>query len=96
MKTNTKTVREVDYNDLDEAITEFLKSKGVNKNYECVAYEEWGNYESHSFDVDGDIDEADKTQILHGNLHYQTQNILNWMAEENVIENGEYLVSVYW
>jgi len=45
LKINTKTVNEVDYNDVDQAITEFLKSKGFDpgRQYDCVCEEEWQN-----------------------------------------------------
>ena len=101
MKYTTKTIREVDYNVLDRAITEFLKDKEADLGpyekygYECVAANEWGNYQSHSFTVDGDIDAEGKEEIMDGD-NYGTSDILNWMAEEGVIGKGEYLISVSW
>ncbi len=96
MKTTIVSCIEVDYNDLDESITEFLKNKGRDDQYECVAYEEWGNYESHDFDIDGDVNEDDKKRILTGDLHFQTSSILNWMAEEGIIEKGNYKIDIFW
>lgn len=96
MKFETKTIRTVEYRDLDEAITEFLKSQGINKNYQCVAYEEWSNRESHEFDVEPEIDEDIREDLLNGKFHYKTSDILNWMCALNQIEAGEYLVEVSW
>ncbi len=96
MNYTTKIIREVDYISLDDAITEFLKSKGLDKRYESVAYEEWSNYESHSFSVQAKASEGEIKEIMEGKLHYKTQDILNWMCAEGKIEEGEYLVSINW
>ena len=99
MKFTTKTANVIDYNDLDDAITDFLQKKGVlplegpRSRYECVAYEEWGNYESHEFDVDP----KDVDHLKPGDrLHYQTSNILNWMCFEGLLPAGDLTVSISW
>ena len=82
-------------NELDRAITEFLRSKGHSEeNFdkygcECVAENEWGNYQEHSFDVD-----AIPTKEPLGSL--ATGEILNLMCFEGYIEAGEYLVDCSW
>lgn len=96
MKFIVKTIREVDYKDLDEAVNEFLKSKGINKNYNCVAYEEWSNNESHSFDVDSELDDDLLNDLMAGKLHYKTSDILNWMCHEGSIASGEYTINIFW
>lgn len=96
MQIETKNIRIIKYRDLDNSITTFLKSQGLNKNYECVAYEEWCNDSSYSFIVKPKINKDTCDEILNGELHYQTSNILNWMCASNQIEAGEYLVKVSW
>lgn len=101
-----KTVIEINYNDLDKAITEFLKSKGYSRKnfdkygYECVAENEWGNYQAHTFTIgkyDWAIpDEDDRNNMLKGEHVLSTDEILEWMCAEKLIEPGEYLVEVFW
>ncbi len=92
-----KVVIEVDYSELDELI-----EKQYGRKYECVAYEEWSNYESHSFDVQKEkLDDYDKEKIdnwnsKNGSGMYMTTIFLNDMCNRGVIEPGEYLVNVYW
>lgn len=94
-----EVVINIDYYDIDEMVTEFLREKGFhNQNfdkhgYECVAYEEWSNYEEHSFDV-----VADTTDILElgDRLHYKLGDILNWMCAEGKLRAGTYLIKVFW
>ena len=52
MKTTKKTIFEVDYNELDESINSFLKSKGyTGRDFEVISEEELSNYIQKSFDV---------------------------------------------
>ncbi len=102
MNITKKSVNEINYNDLDKEITAFLKSKGcteknfVKYGYELVAMEEWGNYESHSFNVRLELpDEDDQKEILNY-AEFKTAKILNWMCFDKLIESGEYLVKIYW
>lgn len=94
-----KTIKEIDYYDLDNIITEFLKSKkysdkNFDKNgYECIAENEWSNYQSHSFDIEPELpDEEDQKNIRY----LGTGEILNWMCFDGIIEPGEYLVNISW
>ena len=100
MKVTKRVVFEVNHNDLDKAITEFLKSKGIKcEYYECVAYEEWCNDQSHSFNVTGKESEYEFNleDIRNREFSYgTTRSILNWMCAEKVIEPGEYLIDVSW
>ena len=111
MKTNKVSLVEVDYNEIDKAVTDFLRKKKILNepdpnvewwkqkkiNYECVAYEEWGNYQSHTIDIEAEMPEQyDMDRLNKGNLHYHLRTILNWMCCENEIEAGEYLISVSW
>lgn len=102
LNTTTKTVKEVDYNDLDKAITDFLKSKNfTNKNfdkygYECIAENEWSNYQSHSFPVEPELpDKFELKELKEGELP-STSCLLNWMCADGLIEKGEYLVDIFW
>jgi len=94
-----KTVIEVDVREVDTAITDFLRSKNYSdKNlyfhkygYECIAENEWSNYQSHAFTVTPETpeDPADIEGLSTG-------EILNWMCAEGLIKQGEYLVDVFW
>jgi hypothetical protein len=103
-KATVKTIAEIDYNDLDRLITDTLRVL-INPNltyYEMVAYEEWGNYQNHSFDYDeDDYDEEDwndvKEKLKTGKWpHYQTGVILNYLVKMKYIPACELSVSVYW
>jgi hypothetical protein len=98
MNYTTKIIREVDYKEINKAITNFLKLKEIplREDYQCVAEEEWSNYESHSIDIEAEADEDEIEQIRKGKFMYQTNNILNWMCAEGLVEEGEYLVSINW
>lgn len=101
MKSKKVTLIEVDYNELDKQVNKFLIKQGVKwkhagDRFECIAEEEWGNDQSHSFDVDGKIDADDKKRILGGEFSWQTGAILNWMAAEGEIPKGEYKIDVCW
>lgn len=101
MKITTKTIHSVNYNDFDEAISEFLKEKGATEtSFEIVAYEELGNDSAQTFDI-GKYDwavpnEEDKAEILNGTLHYRTGDILEWMCAEGKIPAGDYVVEISW
>ena len=97
-----KVVFEVDYNDLDEAITDFLKSKSfTNRNFEKYGYEsiaenEWSNDCQHSFIVQPELPDEYDQKRLNDNDAPCTGTLLNWMCADGLIEAGEYLVTVSW
>lgn len=100
MKITTKTIHSVNYNDFDEAINEFLREKGVKRNFEIVDHHELMNDVSVSFDV-GKYDwavptEKEKQEILNGKLGWRAGKILEWMHAEGKIPSGEYLVKISW
>jgi hypothetical protein len=100
MKSSTVTLIEVDYHELDETVTKFLKEKQIkwhsDEQYQCVAEQEWGNDQSHCFTVDGDVDEDCIQRIKDGRLGWSLGNILNWMASEGALAKGEYKIDVCW
>lgn len=98
MKTIKKNFIQVNDIDLDESITDFLKSKGYDiLRYESVAENEWNNYSSYQFEIDGEIDEWDKKSIDSNQWgELSMLGILNLMAKEGLIEKGDYLISVCW
>ena len=66
-----------------------------------MAYEEWGNDESHSFTIKSTpknpLEIERLKEKLNENLHFKLRNILTWMASENIIpDNVEYLINVSW
>jgi len=101
MKFTTKVIHEVNYNDFDAAINEFLKQKGGKPyEFEIVAHHVLGNDTCKTFSA-GLYDWSkpsydDKQEILDGNLAYRGGDILEWMHEDGLIPSGEYLVKIYW
>lgn len=100
MLTGTKTVvTKVDYNDLDAAITSFLKEKEYSgawsgrHGYSCVAQNEWCNYQSHSFTVAPKKPTSEDLEDLGG---LSTGELLDYMCAEGKVEAGEYLVEIFW
>ncbi len=97
-----RVVLEVDYNDLDEAITTFLKSKSFTNNnfekygYESVAENEWTNDCQHSFGVSARLPDESTLKRLNENREPSTGALLDWMCADGLIEPGEYLVTVSW
>ena len=102
LEVTKNVVFEVDYVDLDEAITTFLRSKSfTNKNfdkhgYECVAENEWCNDQSHTFNVSAALPDKYELEKLANNQEPYTCAILDWMCADGLIEAGEYLVNVSW
>lgn len=105
-KAEFKAVRKIDYNDLNELITEYFigphpEGKWWSNPYECVAYEEWGNYESHEFDVEkGQLDKNDLEDIEEAKKgewpRYNTGLLLNYLCDEGVIPECELIVKISW
>jgi len=101
MKFTTKVIHEVNYNDFDNAINEFLEQKGGKPyEFEIVAHHELGNDMSKTFSA-GQYDwckpdDYDKAEILDGELHHRGGDILEWMHEDGLIPSGEYLVKISW
>ena len=101
MKFTTKVIHEVNYNDFDNAINEFLEQKGGKPyEFEIVTHHELWNGMSTTFSV-GLYDltkpnDNHKKMILNDYLEYQGGDILEWMHEEGLIPAGEYLVKISW
>lgn len=101
MNVTKKIIFEVNYNDFDDAINDFLKSKGAKKcDFEIVAHHELCNDVSKTFTVGkydwNKLKERDRQNILDGNLNWKAGNILQWMFEDGLIEAGEYIVDISW
>lgn len=91
-------VIEVDYNDLDDLIT-----KTYGKQYECVAYEEWCNDESHTISVKhAELDAHQQEQIKQWETGSSRAGrfilgiFMQDMCNKGLIEAGEYLIKVSW
>lgn len=59
------------------------------------------NDTSHSFDVDGKLDEYDQKDVdemLESNriMTYRNQKVLNYLAKIGKIETGNYIIEVCW
>lgn len=93
LKCNIEVLHTVSDRDLDAFIRQV-----TGQNYESVAYEEWGNGESHAFNVDGkDVDEDCIAALLAGKpRHYSLGDILNYLVREQYLVAGKYLVKASW
>lgn len=92
LKYREKVIREVDYHNLDDFISEVF---GIE--YECIAYEEWGNSQSHLFEVTPkELDEYDQDKIEEGDYHHILSGLLDEACHRGLLEPGEYLIDVYW
>lgn len=100
MKIETKIIHHVDYNDLDEAINEFLKEKGCKCDFEFVDAQEFSNNSSYEISVgnkwDTFLTKGKQDEILEGNFSWATRRILQWMHEEGKIPAGDYIIKVSW
>lgn len=101
MKIETKTTHNVNHNNFDRAVQEFLKSKGAKRtDFEIASDHEMGNDTCASFTVGehdwSKIDEEQKQEILNGKLYYCGGDILQWMHEEGLVPAGEYIVKISW
>ena len=99
-KTKLKCTKEtkivVDCNDLQDFIEEVY-----GQIYEIVAEEEWNNYESHNFTISKeDINSYDLPKLnffKKGNpKQYSLRVILQDLCNQDFIEEGDYLINVYW
>ena len=97
LKCKTKTVIEVDYNDLDEFISEIY---GVD--YEIVSDEELNNYSMKSFDIKkeslGAYDQRcfNNWKVDSNNEQFMARTILTDLCNRELIPEGEYLIDVSW
>jgi hypothetical protein len=93
LKYTEKIIREVNYHDLDEFISEIF---GIE--YECVIYEEWGNYQSHSYTVEGRLlDGYTAKELGYGSIpKYSLGQLLDHACHLEYIEPGEYIIDVFW
>lgn len=79
-------------------------SKLINENfqkaggdYDFVAYEEANNYSCYEFDVKkNDIMSFDRAEIDNGKFMYNFRALMCFLAEKDVVEEGTYLVKVFW
>lgn len=92
MKFKEKTIREVDYNDLDEFISQEF---GIE--YESIPYEEWNNYESHSLEVEAkEMNKYTKAKMERKNYHFILSELLNHLCFTGKLEPGEYLINIFY
>jgi hypothetical protein len=85
---------ELNYSDVDEAVSEFLSEQfGREIYYESAAVEEWSNDSRHRFNVE--MEEPDDFDMECGEL-MSLGSILNWMCAKGKIDAGAYLVTVSW
>lgn len=84
-------VIKVDYNEIDTLISRYF-----NVSFEFIAEEESSNDSSHTFDIDGKVDKYDLKGIEEKKTKYMTRAYLNKLAEQGIIEKGEYLIEVSW
>ena len=98
LKKATKKYMEVDWQDLNEFLTERF---GFDEEYEFVAAEEVGNDSKTSINVEPELSKWDREHIekvLETKKWecYQTRILLCYLCEQGEIPAGEYLISVSW
>lgn len=90
----------MDYNDLDNLITDVFAFPG--ENYECIAENCWSNDVQHDFNIDGKLsnwDEKDIAEMQTKKKFYDgagTYTILNYLCHHGIIVAGTYLIEVSW
>ncbi len=99
LKFREKTVRVVEYEDLDAFIGQELPN--LSEPFECVPVEEWNNDSYYNMSIDGDIEEYNQKTIENilatGEVgSYTTRLILNYLCQQGKLEAGEYLIHVFW
>jgi|SRR5690349_264005 len=101
---NKKEIYEMEYGDFDEFVEEKL-----GRAYECVADNEWSNYESHDFDITR-LDTNDDPdcffqrytvreveQWIRGEkTSIDAGSLLEYMAYKEMIPYGSYLITIFW
>jgi hypothetical protein len=94
-----KTLVETDYHEIDELINTHFPCPGHN--YESIAFEEWGNSESHTFNVEkGPLDRNDSDSLRKwaaGDWKsgmFRLRVFLNELCNRDIIQPGEYLVKI--
>jgi hypothetical protein len=97
LKGTKKTVIEVDYHDVDQVIT-----KEYGRDYECVAYEEWGNYQDHSLNIkkepldEFELEDLERWKSGDKKARCSVYVFLTDLCNQGKIEEGEYLINVFW
>ncbi len=87
----------IDYNELEDIICQFYDLKM----FSVVATEEWSNDEEHSYDVKkenlNNYQNKNIRELRHGeNPMYCLNSILTDLANNDVLEEGKYLIDVSW
>lgn len=94
-----KTVREIDYNDLDDFINNYY---GHPNKFACVDSEEWGNYQSRTIYVKKEkLSEYKQNHVdffkKFGKYKtYSLDALLTDMCNNGVFPEGKYLVKIFW
>ena len=106
-KATFKPIVEIDYNDLDQIITEHFTGKSPPYAYpykkgfrphDIVCINEWGNDEQHSFDVKSELADADViADAKQCNWpEFYTGELLNKMCYDGIIPECELIVNICW
>lgn len=104
MKTLEKVIL-IDYNEFDKLVNDLIyNGEEVS---ECVADNEWDNYEDHLFEFSPVIYDIDmkpdsyyykyqKPKIINKDLSSGVHGIFTYLFENNLLEKGNYLIRVSW
>ena len=107
LKCEVVTNIKVEYGDLERFISEVINAGMLPEvtwrgNYQIVAYQEWGNYESHELDITKEWvekyppGEFELKDLAAGKIMFQLETIMTLMAQKEIIPFGNYLVNVSW
>lgn len=103
-KVFSKTVFEMDYNDLDRLINLYFFGSEYPEgySYECVAENCWVNDSAQTFTIDGigycdmkDVEEFGKDPV---NFDYppSTYDLMNYLYLKGILPKGNYVIEVSW
>ena len=97
LKHEINTYIEVDYNDLQDLIQKHYHKP----NYGIVPYQEWNNNSDYPIEVKkqemSKYDLEDLEQFKSDKqLHWKIYVIMNDLCNNNIIDEGNYLISVCW
>lgn len=87
----TRTVIEMSYSELETLVHKHMIK---HRDYSFVDTEECGNDTSHTFDVNGEIDEWERKELAKGKG--SNYAVLNHLCAAGVIPPGSYLIEVCW
>jgi hypothetical protein len=107
LKAEVKTVIKTTSSNLEQYINHcakggLLTGVTINGHYDLNCEEEVSNYSSKEYDISREwldkypVSDGEREELLSGKLSFGLTNILALMAEQGLVEYGEYIVDTSW